>query len=66
MYGWWESADWQDWIKQTRELALTGSQGINDVDSSRPSLNTHDSLRMSRLEVQEEEDEESKLKDPRE
>lgn len=66
MYGWWESADWQDWIKQTRELALTGSQGIIDVDSSRPSLNTHDSLGMSRLEVQEEEDEESKLKDPRE
>lgn len=53
-------------LSRQGSFAFTKSHGPIDVDAERPNLDTHNSFGISGLEVQEEEDEENKLKDPRE
>jgi DNA polymerase epsilon subunit 2 len=54
-------------LSRQGSFAFTDSQSPIDVDARRPNLDTHNSFGISGLEVQEnEDDEENKLKDPRE
>lgn len=49
----------------SRQTSFAFSDSLNGLDA-RPALDTHNSFGMSHLEVQDEEDEEDKIKDPRE
>lgn len=55
-------------LSRQGSFAFTDSGAIIDVDTgaNRPGLQSHESFGMSGLEVQDEEEEENKLKDPRE